>query len=242
MGTIVDLLSKHGLSDNTLLMVVSEQGNAFPFAKWTCYDHGLQSAMLVRWPGRVKAGLVSDAMVEYVDVTPTFIDAAGGKPIAALDGKSFLPVLSGKAKQHKDYVFGIMTTRGINNGTEAFAIRSVRDSRYKLILNLNHESKFTNACTKMPLFQSMVAKAETGDLLAKRLVRAYHYRPAVEFYNMEEDPLEMNNLAGQPNTIKKEARLRRELEAWMMAQGDQGMATEMKALKRQRQGKVRKKD
>jgi hypothetical protein len=71
----------------------------------------------------------------------------------ALRGGGFLPVLSGQAKRHKDYVFGIMTTRGINNGTEAFAIRSVRDKRYKLILNLNHESKFTNACTKMPLFR-----------------------------------------------------------------------------------------
>jgi uncharacterized sulfatase len=174
-------------------------------------------------------------------VTPTFIDAAGGKPVAGLDGKSFLPVLSGEAKRHKDYVFGIMTTRGINNGTEAFAIRSVRDKRYKLILNLNHESKFTNACTKMPLFKSMVAKAETGDPLAKRLVHAYHHRPAVELFDTEADPLEMNNLAGQPNTKKTEARLRRELAAWMAAQGDQGVATEMKALKRQRRGKPRKK-
>jgi uncharacterized sulfatase len=242
VGTIVGLLAKHGLSDNTLVMVVSEQGNAFPFAKWTCYDHGLQSAMVVRWPGRVKAGAVSNAMVEYVDVTPTFIDAAGGKPVAGLDGKSFLPVLSGQAKRHKDYVFGIMTTRGINNGTEAFAIRSVRDKRYKLILNLNHESKFTNACTKMPLFRSMVAKAETGDPLAKRLVRAYHHRPAVELFDMEVDPLEMNNLAGQPNKQKTEARLRRELAAWMTAQGDQGVATEMKALERQARGKARKKN
>jgi N-sulfoglucosamine sulfohydrolase len=64
----------------------------------------------------------------------------------------------------------------------------------------------------------------------------------VELYNMEVDPLEMNNLAGQPNTQKKEARLRQKLAAWMTAQGDQGVATEMKALKRQRQGKARKKD
>jgi hypothetical protein len=52
----------------------------------------------------------------------------------------------------------------------------------------------------------------------------------------------MNNLAGQPNKQKTEARLRRELAAWMTAQGDQGVPTEMKSLKRQRQGKVRKKN
>ena len=147
-------------------MVVSEQGNAFPFAKWTCYDHGLQSAMIVRWPGKVKAGSVTDAMVEYVDVTPTFIDAAGGQPVAPVDGRSFLPVLEERAQRHKEQVFGIMTTRGIINGTDAYAIRSVREERYKLIVNLNHESKFTNACTKMPLFLSMVEKAKAGDATA----------------------------------------------------------------------------
>ena len=118
----------------------------------------------------------------------------------------------------------------------------MRDKRYKLILNLNHESKFTNACTKSPLFQSMVAKAETGDVLAKRLVHAYHHRPALELFDMEADPLEMNNLAGQADTKKVLARLRQKLAAWMRAQGDKGVATEMKALERQRPGKSRKKN
>jgi len=240
VGEILALLEKHKLADNTLVMVVSEQGNAFPFAKWTCYDHGLQSAMIVRWPGKVKAGSMTDAMVEYVDVTPTFVDAAGGKPVAPVDGRSFLPVLLGKADRHKEQVFGIMTTRGINNGTDAYAIRSVREERFKLILNLNHESKFINACTKMPLFQSMVAKAATGDATAKRLVNAYHHRPAVELYDLEKDPLEMNNLAGQAGTETHVKRLRSKLEAWMKAQGDKGVETEMKAGERQGRGRNKK--
>ena len=241
VGEIVGLLEKHGLSKNTLVMVVSEQGNGFPFAKWTCYDHGLQSAMIVRWPGKVKAGAVTDAMVEYVDVTPTFIAAGGGKPIKGLDGKSFLPVLRGETQTHKQHVFGIMTTRGINNGTDAFAIRSVRDTRYKLILNLNHESKFTNACTASPAFKSMVAKAAAGDATAKRLVHAYHHRPAVELFDLKTDPLEMTNLAGQTDLKKVETHLRAELAAWMKAQGDEGVATELKAKERQGRARGKKK-
>jgi uncharacterized sulfatase len=241
VGEIVGLLEKHGLSKNTLVMVVSEQGNGFPFAKWTCYDHGLQSAMIVRWPGKVKAGAVTDAMVEYVDVTPTFVDVAGGKPIKGLDGKSFLPVLRGETQTHKQHVFGIMTTRGINNGTDAFAIRSVRDTRYKLILNLNHESKFTNACTASPAFKSMVAKAAAGDATAKRLVHAYHHRPAVELFDLKTDPLEMTNLAGQTDLKKVETHLRAELAAWMKAQGDEGVAMELKAKERQGRARGKKK-
>jgi uncharacterized sulfatase len=239
VGEIIKLLGKHGLSENTLVMVVSEQGNGFPFAKWTCYDHGLQSAMVVRWPGKVKADAVTDAMVEYVDVTPTFIDAAGGKAVEGLDGKSFLPVLRSETQTHKQHVFGIMTTRGIINGTDAFAIRSVRGTRYKLILNLNHESKFTNACTKSPAFKSMVAKAAAGDATAKRLVHAYHHRPAVELFDMKTDPLELTNLAGQTDLKKVETRLRAKLAEWMKAQGDGGVETELKA--RERQGRGRKK-
>jgi N-sulfoglucosamine sulfohydrolase len=223
------------------VMVVSEQGNGFPFAKWTCYDHGLQSAMVVRWPGKVKAGAVTDAMVEYVDVTPTFIDAASGKAVNGLDGKSFLPVLRGETQTHKQHVFGIMTTRGIINGTDAFAIRSVRGMRYKLILNLNHESKFTNACTKSPAFKSMVAKAATGDATAKRLVHNYHHRPAVELFDLKTDPLEMSNLAGQTDLKKVQINLRAKLEAWMKAQGDEGVVTELKSKERQGRGKPKKK-
>ena len=240
VGEIVKLLGKHGLSENTLLMVVSEQGNGFPFAKWTCYDHGLQSAMIVRWPNKVKAGSVTDAMVEYVDIASTFIDVAGGQPVAPVDGRSFLPVLRGKADTHKEHVFGIMTTRGIINGTDAYAIRSVRDTRYKLILNLNHKSKFTNACTKSPAFQSMVAKAAAGDTTAKRLVHAYQHRPAVELFDLEKDPLEMSNLSGNTDYQKHVTRLHSKLEGWMKTQGDQGVETELKA--RERQGGRKKKN
>jgi uncharacterized sulfatase len=80
VGRCLELLNKYKLAENTLVIVTSEQGSSFPFAKWTCYDSGLQNALIARWPGRIKPGSVSDAMIEYVDITPTFVDAAGGKP------------------------------------------------------------------------------------------------------------------------------------------------------------------
>ena len=46
VGQCLDLIRRHGLEESTLVMVVSEQGNSFPFAKWTCYDKGLQSGMV----------------------------------------------------------------------------------------------------------------------------------------------------------------------------------------------------
>ena len=233
VGEILGLLDRHQLAKNTLVMVVSEQGNSFPFAKWTCYSHGVQSAMIVRWPGKVKPGSVSPAMVEYVDVVPTFVEAAGALPADILDGKSMLPVLTGKTDQHKQYTYSIMTTRGIINGSDAYGIRSVRDERYRLIWNLNHEEKFINACTKADYFESMVAAAEAGDARAKELVRKYHFRPEFELFDCDADPLEMHNLADDPQYAKTLTVLKKELNAWMTAQGDRGKETELDALAHQ---------
>jgi len=64
VGQILDLLKKHQLTDNTFVIVTSEQGSGFPFGKWTCYDTGLQTAFIARWPGRIKPGAVSEALIE----------------------------------------------------------------------------------------------------------------------------------------------------------------------------------
>lgn len=229
VGQAVELLDKHGLAENTLLMVVSEQGNSMPFAKWTLYDSGLQSACIVRWPGRVAAGSVNPAMIEYVDFLPTFIEAAGGITDSGLDGRSLLPVLAGK-QSHKEFVFGEMTTRGINNGSDHYGIRSVRSDKFKYIWNFTPEVTFQNACTNSPEFESWQAKAAAGDQDASHKVNRYQHRPKIELYDIVADPLEQNNLADDPAYDAEMNHLRRQLDAWMKHCGDRGQATELDAL------------
>ena len=240
VGKILDLLDKHQHADNTVVMVTSEQGNGFPFAKWTLYDAGLQTAMVVRWPGKVQANTESDALIEYVDVLPTMVDAAGGTVPKVLEGKSFAPVLLGKTNEHKQQVYGIMTTRGIINGSDTFGIRSVRTKQYKLIVNLTPQIKFTNACTKSKAFLSWKRKAESGDADAAEKVRRYHHRPAVELYDVTQDWYEWKNLADDPSKAEVVAELRGKLDAWMQQQGDHGQQTEIEAF--QHQGQYRKKN
>jgi uncharacterized sulfatase len=232
VGELVGLLDQSAHRDNTLVIVLSEQGNSFPFAKWTCYDVGLASACIARWPGRVKPGSVSDALIEYVDVTPTFLEAAGVERPAILDGRSFVPVLTGKATTHKTHVFGLQTTRGINAGSDYFGIRSVRDARYRYIRNLTPEATFKNAATQDPTFKTWEKTAAAGDAQAQRLVRDYQHRPAEELFDCEADPWNRNNLANNPKFAEQLAAMRAQLDGWMKQQGDAGQATEMKALER----------
>ncbi len=235
VGEAMGLLDKHGVSNNTLVVVVSEQGSSFPFAKWTCYDNGLQSALIARWPGKIKPGSVNPAMVEYIDFLPTFVQAAGGVPDVSLQGESLLPVFAGK-QDHKQHVFGIMTTRGINAGSDYFGIRSVRSDQFKYIWNLTPDAEFKNACTNSPEFKSWQKLAATGDREAIEKVKRYQFRPPVELYDVINDPLEMNNLAGDEKYADVQRQHRSELKQWMDRCGDEGQATEMQALEHMKRG------
>jgi N-sulfoglucosamine sulfohydrolase len=232
VGELVELLDRSSLKDNTMVIVLSEQGNSFPFAKWTCYDAGLQSGCIVRWPGKAAAGTTSDALVEYVDVAPTFLAAAGIALPDNLDGRSFVPVLTGATDSHKSHVFGLQTTRGIINGSDSFGIRSVRDNRFRYIRNLTPDVVFQNAATKDPNFVTWQRMAAEGDSHAKRLVHEYQHRAAEELYDCDGDPWNQTNLAGRPEYAERLNELRSKLDGWMTEQGDEGQATEMKALDR----------
>ncbi len=247
LGDCMKVVDESGRRDNTIVIFTSEQGTSFPSGgKWTCYDTGLKTAFIVRWPAKVRPGSRTNAMTQYVDVVPTLIEAAGGNPGTIktgradahgnndFDGRSLLGVLLGQTDQHRDYVYGVHTTRGINSGSACYPVRSVRSDRYKYIWNPSHETVFYNAVSTGP-HTLLAVWAERGerDSHAAFLARRYQHRPAEELYDVQNDPFELNNLAGDPALAEVKSQLRRELELWMEQQGDEGIDTEMQALKRQ---------
>jgi N-sulfoglucosamine sulfohydrolase len=234
LGQVMDIVEKAGETSNTIFIYSSEQGAMFPGGKWTLYDNGIRTALVVRWPGVVKAGSETDALVAYVDMVPTLIEAAGGTA-PDVDGRSFVGVLKGTATSHRDYVFGIHTNLGICNGSP-YPIRSVRDGRYKLIVNGNAGETYRNNITARDparYFDSWRVAGETGDDFAAQRYTSYRDRFAEEFYDLEKDPLELNNLAGDPVYVKEQIRMRSVLDTWLEQQGDTDvLATEMSALAR----------
>lgn len=230
-GEIMAMLDKYNLTDNTLVMILSEQGAGFPFAKWTCFELGLASGMIARWPGKIAPVTRCEALVEYVDILPTFLEASGITIPKGLDGKSFLPVLIGKASEHKAYTYGIHTTRGIIAGTETFGIRSCGTKTHRYIRNLNAELIFKNVVTreggdKADFWMSWVNKANAGDAHAQAMVRKYQHRPVEELYDVEKDPHCLNNVIADPSLAEMRSELSSKLDAWMTVQGDLGKETE----------------
>jgi len=233
VGQTMELLKKYGFDDNTLVIFASEQGNEFPFAKWTCYEAGVKSALIARMPGLIDPGSVSDAIVEYTDLLPTFIDLAGGNEVEGLDGKSLVPLFTKKAKKIKDYAYSLQTTRGIANGSEYYGIRAIVNEKYRYIWNLTPEAEFKNIITNSnkpsEWYLSWVKEAKT-DIRANELLTKFKNRPREELYDINKDKWCQNNLADDYafSTIKKD--LRKKLLKWMDECGDKGQETEMQAF------------
>ena len=238
VGECMKILRETKQEDNTAMIFTTEQGAQYPGCKWTCYENGLNVGFIVRWPGQVKPGSVSDAMIHYVDVAPTLVEMAGGEAINGLDGRTFLGVLRGKTKRHNSVTYGVHTQmNAIGSPPTGYAVRSIRAGKWKYIMNLNHKVTFKNALTqndKENYWASWVRTAKT-DPKAARLVKRYLNRPAEELYDLSKDPYELNNLAGREKQAKVKARLKQQLQDWMTSQGDFGQATEMAAKRNKKQ-------
>ena len=238
VGECMKILRETKQEDNTAMIFTTEQGAQYPGCKWTCYENGLNVGFIVRWPGQVKPGSVSDAMIHYVDVAPTLVEMAGGEAIKGLDGRTFLGVLRGKTKRHNSATYGVHTQmNAIGSPPTGYAVRSIRAGKWKYIMNLNHKVTFKNALTqndKENYWASWVRTAKT-DPKAARLVKRYLNRPAEQLYDLSKDPHELNNLAGREKQAKVKARLKQQLQDWMTSQGDLGQATEMAAKRNKKQ-------
>lgn len=244
VGDILETLDETGQTDDTLVVFTSEQGSQFPGCKWTNWDTGLHTALIVRWPGRIAAGQRTDAVVQYADVLPTLLDAAGDDSSETpCDGTSFLPVLFGEKTEHRQYAYGVH-----NNIPEgpAYPIRTITDGTYRYIRNLAPDEIYIekhlmgisgDGSLNNPYWATWVREAWANPHTYK-LVKRYVQRPPEQLYHTAEDPYELTNLTDDSPHAEIKARLSAELDRWLAAQGDPGAAQDtQKAIQAARQGK-----
>lgn len=242
VGHCMKIVDNQPKKDNTIFMFASEHGTSLPFGKWTCYNMGLKAAFIARWPKAIKPATRTSILSQYIDVVPTLYEAAGEDPLTlrankegsmSLDGKSFYATLLGKNTEIRKYVYGIHTTRGINNGSENYPVRSVQDHDYKLIWNLNYNEPFYCSASRLgnKLYEGWLEETKNNKK-ENAHANLYRNRPELELYNIKNDKYELNNLANEPKLKVIQDNLFAELKSWMNQQGDLGIPTEMKALTR----------
>ena len=230
LGRLFEILKQTGQWDNTLVIFISDHGIAFPGAKTTVYEPGLRSPCIVRGPRVDSRGVVSDAMISWVDITPTILDFAGAKPPAepALHGRSFMPVLEQKDAGQKDVEQNdadgwdeIYASHTFHEITMYYPMRVVRGRRYKLIWNLAHPLPFPFASDLWvaPTWQAQYQQGPQASYGAKT-VGNYLHRPQFELYDLKADPHEGHNLAGDPQHAELLERLKDELRNFQVRTAD----------------------
>jgi arylsulfatase A-like enzyme len=100
VGRLLEYLDTNGLAENTIIIYTSDQGFFLGEHNWFdkrfMYEESLRMPFVIRWPGKIKPGSVSDGMILNPDFAPMLLDAAGQKVPADMQGKSFVPLLRGE--------------------------------------------------------------------------------------------------------------------------------------------------
>jgi N-sulfoglucosamine sulfohydrolase len=218
LGRLIQVLQETGKYDQTLILFLSDHGVPFPGAKTTVYDPGLLCPCVVRHPDQKQRGVVSRAMISWVDIAPTLLDVAGAldpktgavRPeIAAAEprgkdpaqpirfhGRSFLSILDREDPQGWDEIYASHTFHEV---TMYYPMKVVRTRQYKLIWNLAHPLPFPFASD---LWESStwqeVHRRGLDARYGQRSVRNYIQRPRFELYDLTADPHEVKNLADDP--------------------------------------------
>ena len=142
---VLEIVETNGLVDNSIFIYASDHGIS---GKWG-FRASLKVPFIVRWPGVVEANSVSETMLNFVDILPTFLDIIGADIPQDLDGNSFQPTLKGNTDPIHDYIFSLSTKQNIQK-CKVFPSRAIRGKRFKFIRNYNSievvESNYGSNC------------------------------------------------------------------------------------------------
>ena len=205
VGLVLQALQEYGFSDDTLILYSSDNGIPFPSGRTNLYDPGMAEPMIVSSPlARNRWGEISDAMPSLTDIVPTVLDWFGlsypnytlfGPGPVKLQGKSLLPILKEEPQAGWDKVF---SSHNLHEVTMYYPMRAIRTATCKLIHNLNFKMPFTidQDFYVSPTFQDILKRTMAGNATYwYKSLQDYYYRAEWELYDLNSDPMELNNLA-----------------------------------------------
>ena len=218
-GAVLKALDDADLRENTIVMFLSDHGMPLPFAKTNCWHHSTHTPWIIRWPGKTKAGSVDTKhVVGGVDLTPTVLEALGLPQLKGTDGRSFLPILSGRTQEDRAHTFAQINTIA---SKRAYTMRAVVGRDYRYIWNGWHdgETNFRNESLSGLSWKAMTTAAKSDPALAKR-VAFYSRRVPHEFYHTKSDPDSLNNLIDKAEYSPRINEMQKLLQKHMKDTGD----------------------
>jgi arylsulfatase A-like enzyme len=216
-GAAIALLEKAGELENTVVVMTGDHGMPFPRCKSNLYDWGVRVPLAIRWGERINTGRRVSDFISFVDFAPTFLELAGLETPDQMSGRSLLSLLeserSGRIEKSRDFViFGkerhVPAQESPDMG--GYPCRGLRTDDFLYIRNFIPErwpagvpegathpiGRFAD-CDDGPT--KLFLMEHRDDPKVKRFFElAFAKRPAEELYDLEKDPDQANNVAGEP--------------------------------------------
>ena len=229
MGLIIKNLKDQGLYDNTYIFFYSDHGGPFPRHKRAIYETGSKVPLIVKFPTNinVKEKRNSD-MLSFIDFAPTILSLAGIDIPKIYQGKAFLG--NKESKKKRKYLF----TASDRFDEHPDRIRAVKSKRFKYIRNYNINKPHALPIgyrNQMPLMKHLNKLNDSNMLSPEQKLWFQVPKNPEEFYDLENDPFELNNLIGDNNYSKELNELRKQLSNWTKEINDLGHISEKELAK-----------
>ena len=223
IGALLKRLDDEGLTDNTLIFFMGDNGICMPRGKQFLYDGGIRVPLLVRWPGVIKPGTVENRLVSAIDLAATTLAAAGVEIPRAMEGRPFVGPGSDRPRDH------IIAARDRCDET-VDRIRCLRTDRFKYIRNFMPDRPYTQPNRYKdggyPTLAALRKAHAEGKLNPTQAAFMAPRRPEEELYDLQNDPHELSNLASAPAHERTLRQLRAQLDEWMKSSNDRGQYPE----------------
>jgi arylsulfatase A-like enzyme len=218
IGQIADTLAAEGILDNTLILILADNGRPFPRAKTRLHDSGMKTALVAHWPaGIAKAGSTSASLVSVIDIAPTYLEAAGVKAPPSFQGVSFMPLFKDPQAVTRRHAFSEHNWHDY----EAHG-RSVRSGGWLYIRNQRPALAWQGPAdsVRSPSHDSLKALRDAQKLTPAQADVFLAPRANEELYQTASDPLQLTNLAADPTHAETKAHLVALLDQWTTETGD----------------------
>jgi uncharacterized sulfatase len=229
-GNLIQQLKDDGLYDNTIIFYWSDHGVGLPRAKRWLYDSGTRVPLMVRVPGLTKANTIDPQLVSSIDLAPTVLKLAGLELPKHFQGR---PFLGENLTEPRRYVYGAR-----DRMDERYdIIRSVRDRRYRYIRNYEPNKayyQYMNTPEKGATMKELRRVAKEGALPESAALFMAERKPVEELYDLEKDPHEVQNLAGEVAMRETLERMREVHLQWVADTRDMGLLPEAEIERREK--------
>jgi len=228
VGDILKELEEAGLEDNTIIIFYSDHGAGLPVHKRWLYDSGLKVPFIVRMPEKFNKlipygkGTTTNELVSFVDLAPTALNLAEIPVPKNMQGRAFLGEILTKKRE---YIYASRDRMDERYDMQ----RAVRDKRYKYIRYYEPSKPFIqymNTPEKGAIMMEIRSSHKAGNLPRAGVKLMAQKKPLEELFDLKDDPLELNNLAENPNYNEILKKMRQAHTDWSVKVADGGLIPE----------------